>query len=581
MKVVKLTIDEDNEFEGIDAVALVEEPAIEIDFQAFSQAKFASFDDYPQAAKKAAEQGIKRNEALGNKCGTLVGKQRAQQLANGRNITIDTIKRMRSFLLRQKDNYDLAVKRKDYDACGYISYLLWGGPSALPWAEKKLRQAGVLEKSNEEIIRDYFNTQETISEYLEFVQSADGFSVGDFVSFGFAGKTKDKDRSRGQIKDIRVEGTVTIPGTSFEFKPTKDNPLAIIKLKSGKTVGQYTKGLRKIQKPEDFSDGKYFDALSEEQREMLLKALDNVGILGDQLIEEGWEEIEMNEFHAFLKFAMESNPDGGSLQDTSNYKVLYKYEGPKDSKNRTFCRELLNKNKLYRLEDINNMSLEGANKEFATYDIFTYKGSYNCRHAWVQKFYRKDKPVDDQKRSTTTNKGPRQVIGGPRAQEAAQRNPKSRTLQQILEGVPAAEWTFSKQQEDKMLLAGPLMVADKLIPRLDEEGNKYYVFFDAEAIQKLSYKLMKNKLIDSINIEHDANRQVDDISLVETWLVEDPEKDKSNLYGYELSKGSWFGVYKVNNKEIWDNYVKTGKVKGFSVEGLFADKTILQNAVTK
>ena len=132
-----------------------------------------------------------------------------------------------------------------------------------------------------------------------------------------------------------------------------------------------------------------------------------------------------------------------------------------------------------------------------------------------------------------------------------------------------------------MLLAGPLMVADKLIPRLDEEGNKYYVFFDAEAIQKLSYKLMKNKLIDSINIEHDANRQVDDISLVETWLVEDPEKDKSNLYGYELSKGSWFGVYKVNNKEIWDNYVKTGKVKGFSVEGLFADKTILQNAVTK
>ena len=92
---------------------------------------------------------------------------------------------------------------------------------------------------------------------------------------------------------------------------------------------------------------------------------------------------------------------------------------------------------------------------------------------------------------------------------------------------------------------------------------------------------MKNKLIDSINIEHDANRQVDDISLVETWLVEDPEKDKSNLYGYELSKGSWFGVYKVNNKEIWDNYVKTGKVKGFSVEGLFADKTILQNAVTK
>ena len=91
---------------------------------------------------------------------------------------------------------------------------------------------------------------------------------------------------------------------------------------------------------------------------------------------------------------------------------------------------------------------------------------------------------------------------------------------------------------------------------------------------------MKNKLIDSINIEHDSQRKVDDISLVETWLVEDPKRDKSNTYGYELNKGSWFGVYKVNNKDVWENYIKTGRVKGFSVEGLFNDKVIMQNAIT-
>ena len=153
MKIVKLTIDEDSKFEGIDAVALVENPAIELDFQFFSKAKFQeTYTDYPQAARKAAEQGIKRNEALGNKCGTQVGKVRAQQLAQGKPISLDTVKRMRSFLLRQKDNYELAVRRKDYNACGYISYLLWGGAPALPWAEKKLRQAGVLDASNEEII---------------------------------------------------------------------------------------------------------------------------------------------------------------------------------------------------------------------------------------------------------------------------------------------------------------------------------------------------------------------------------------------------------------------------------------------
>ena len=153
MKVIKLDIDEENEFEGIDAVALVAEPAIELDFQFFSKQHFAeTYSDYPKAARKAAEQGIKRNKAINNKCGTAVGKRRATQLANGENISLETVKRMRSFLLRQKDNYDLAVRRSDYNACGYISYLLWGGPAALPWATKKLRQAGKLEESNKDVI---------------------------------------------------------------------------------------------------------------------------------------------------------------------------------------------------------------------------------------------------------------------------------------------------------------------------------------------------------------------------------------------------------------------------------------------
>ena len=67
MKIVKLTIDEESDLEGIDAVALVEEPAIELDFQAFTKYKFESFDDYPKAAKQAAIVGIQRNKDLGNK----------------------------------------------------------------------------------------------------------------------------------------------------------------------------------------------------------------------------------------------------------------------------------------------------------------------------------------------------------------------------------------------------------------------------------------------------------------------------------------------------------------------------------
>jgi len=124
------------------------------------------------------------------------------------------------------------------------------------------------------------------------------------------------------------------------------------------------------------------------------------------------------------------------------------------------------------------------------------------------------------------------------------------------------------------MLIGPLMIPERLIARLNAEGEKYYVFFDAEGIQKMSYKLMKNKYLDQINIEHDDRQKVDNINLVESWLIEDPKKDKATLYGYDLPKGSWMAKYKVDNKKVWDEFIKTGRVKGFSVEGIFNDKLI-------
>ena len=554
MKVVKLTIDEENELEGIDAVALVEEPAIEVDFQYFSKQYFQSFNDYPKAAIEAAKQGIKRNEALGNKCGTAVGKRRATQLANGENISLDTIKRMRSFLIRQKDNYDLAIRRKDYDACGYISYLLWGGPSALPWAEKKLRRAGLLEEQNEEIIRDAFdvnvstlpNYTNEVSGSLADIKMIEGVPV--FQDENDALKVAEMIGCGLNVHQHEVEG-------ALYYMPCATHEEAQSKL---------------VNEP-----NKFFNELDDDKQELLLKALDKTGITAESLAEDGWVEMSEDGFNNHLYFAIISDPEKGSLQDTAQYKVLYKYSGPKDSKNRTFCRQVLDKDLLFRIEDINNMSLSGENEEFGTYDIFVYKGSYNCRHRWIQKFYRREVDAETAKRSAQTNKSWQDVIGGPRSQEAVQTNPKSRTLTEVEAGVPAGEFQFKAVKGEERVLMGPLMIPDKLIPRIDEEGNKYYVFFDDIGIQKLSYKMITNKLIDSVNIEHDPDRKVDDVSLVETWLSEDPEKDKSSLYGYNLPKGTWFAKYKVNNDSIWEEYIKTGRVKGFSVEGIFDSKTIL------
>jgi hypothetical protein len=97
-----------------------------------------SVSDYPESISNNAKRGIELNEKNNNKCATQVGKVRAQQLANGEPISLQTIKRMYSYLSRASEYYD----ESDTTACGTISYLLWGGKSALSWAESKMNDFG-------------------------------------------------------------------------------------------------------------------------------------------------------------------------------------------------------------------------------------------------------------------------------------------------------------------------------------------------------------------------------------------------------------------------------------------------------
>jgi hypothetical protein len=99
-----------------------------------------SYTDYPEAVRNNAKKGIELNEKGGNKCATAVGKIRAQQLADGRPISVETITRMYSYLSRAEAYYD----ETDMQACGTISFLLWGGLAAKRWAESKLKELGKL-----------------------------------------------------------------------------------------------------------------------------------------------------------------------------------------------------------------------------------------------------------------------------------------------------------------------------------------------------------------------------------------------------------------------------------------------------
>ena len=105
-----------------------------------------SYADYPDAVSNNAKKGIELNEKVNNKCATQVGKVRAQQLAKKEAVTVETIKRMFSYLSRAEEYYD----EGNSEACGTISYLLWGGKAGLRWAGSKLRELDLLEASLKE-----------------------------------------------------------------------------------------------------------------------------------------------------------------------------------------------------------------------------------------------------------------------------------------------------------------------------------------------------------------------------------------------------------------------------------------------
>lgn len=135
------------------------------------------------------------------------------------------------------------------------------------------------------------------------------------------------------------------------------------------------------------------------------------------------------------------------------------------------------------------------------------------------------------------------------------------------------EVKLAKVDEEKRILMGPILVPNKKIYRYDEaSGEEYNILFSEDTVRKASEMYLAKGKQNSATLEHQIS--LNGLSLVESWIVEDEKQDKSALYNLKVSKGTWMGSFKVYNDEVWDEYVKTGKVKGFSIEGLFTDKQI-------
>jgi hypothetical protein len=107
----------------------------------FSKVEMESVSDYPESVSNNAKAVLKYVEENGwGSCGTEVGKIRANQLANGEPISLETVKRMYSYLSRHE--VDLESSKSYDDGCGKLMYDSWGGKSALSWSESKLNDFG-------------------------------------------------------------------------------------------------------------------------------------------------------------------------------------------------------------------------------------------------------------------------------------------------------------------------------------------------------------------------------------------------------------------------------------------------------
>ena len=146
---------------------------------------------------------------------------------------------------------------------------------------------------------------------------------------------------------------------------------------------------------------------------------------------------------------------------------------------------------------------------------------------------------------------------------------ESPAIEEDFIALKSEEVKLAEVSGDKRILMGALLVPNKPIYRKNAE-DEYYIYFSKKTIEKASQLYLMNGNQNNTTLEH--LHKLKGLTLVESWLVEDEVHDKSRKYGLDVPVGTWMGAVKVNSDEVWDEYVKTGKVKGFSIEGYFADK---------
>lgn len=253
---------------------------------------------------------------------------------------------------------------------------------------------------------------------------------------------------------------------------------------------------------------------------------------------------------------------GNMLPETEG-EIMYRYTGRIKANTRLFCASMIGLNKMYTAEEVAAMGNIARGISSSLYPnssrvkadgtvsggIGEWMGGPNCGHYWQKLEVFPNGVVNDLGRAD---------------------GDMGRTMRSLSNDGYRMSWTFS--EDDQMIITGPAMLPDSMIARRDEKGNSFHVFFSKETIKKIAGKFLEDNNAHKTDINHDDNI-VQENTLLESWIVEDTEKDKSSLLGYELPVGSWMVSYKINNKDTW-NKIKNKELTGYSVTGSFIEKLI-------
>lgn len=134
--------------------------------------------------------------------------------------------------------------------------------------------------------------------------------------------------------------------------------------------------------------------------------------------------------------------------------------------------------------------------------------------------------------------------------------------------------TLAEADGDKRILIGAALIPDKPIYR-NNGSEEFHVYFSKKTIRRAMELFFKFGNQGNTTLEHE--HKLNGLNVVESWIVESKEHDKSSLYGLDVPVGTWMVSMKIDNDAIWQDWVKSDRVKGFSIEGFFIDKMEAQN----